>query len=137
MRPVRDFGVDNKRWILFALILLVASVAVVLRSANWYPFAQGPRGAVALLPGLTVENAPPAHQGLIVTSVQSDSESARSGIVAGDDIEGLDGHPVKNLGGAINYLKKDQASAIVLEVAHGQVTHDVRLRRLKEVHHGT
>ncbi|MEO6091514.1 MAG: PDZ domain-containing protein [Novosphingobium sp.] len=135
MQPVQDSGVNNKWPILAALILLVAGAAAVPH-LQWHAFERAPRRAVTLLPGLTVEEALPPRQGLIVTSLQNGSESARSGIVVGDHIEALDHHRVRDSRDTIDYLKKDRASTIVLEIVHDQARRDVRLRRLGEAYHG-
>jgi S1-C subfamily serine protease len=134
IRRVRNLGADNKWWILLALILIAVSAATALR--RWHPFAHGPPAPVGLLPGLTVEDAPPPQGGLIVTSLQSGSESARSGIMVGDDIRSLDGRRVDDLDDAIAYLRKDRAPAIVLDVAHGEAARQVTLRRQGERYHG-
>lgn len=136
MRHVREFGVDTGWWLPLAAILLAIAGMLALASGRLHLLGHGWREPVTLLPGLTIENTPLPQAGVVVTSLQSGSEAAGSGIMVGDGIAALDGHPIGDIADAVKYLKNDRQAAVILDVEHGQSMHSVRLHRLAEAHHG-
>ncbi|MBN8817500.1 MAG: PDZ domain-containing protein [Sphingomonas sp.] len=82
-----------------------------------------------ILPGLTLANSQPADDGLIVTSIRSDSPAAQQGIIVGDDIVALDGNPVHSLDQANRYLLVSRQQRVVLELIHENRMRQVTLDR--------
>jgi S1-C subfamily serine protease len=123
-------------WLWFGLCLLVLAASILAFPSRWRSLLHLRHDAVALLPGLTVENAPPPRTGLIVTSLRTGSEAAQTGIAVGDDIERLDGRPIDEIDDAIAYLRQDRNPAVLLRIEHGSQVRDVRLVRSGEARHG-
>lgn len=118
------------RWQSWLLVLALLAIGIAfLKPLEWPIFAPRQHAAIALLPGLTVEDAPPPEHGLIVTSLRSGSEAAGAGIAIGDDIEALDGHAIGDLDEATAYLKRDARPTIVLTIDRDSQRRMVRLPR--------
>lgn len=121
------------------LILVTVGVGVLITPSSWsfYHRPRDVRAAMTVLPGLTVENAPPPQLGLVVTSLQTGSEAARAGVHVGDDIAALDGRPVIEIDDAIRYLRRDSRPTIVLHLVSDHRARDVRLHWQAGGSHGT
>lgn len=92
---------------------------------------------VTLIPGVTVEAAPNPGHGLVVTSLRSDSEAARAGIVVGDDLVAIDRRPLTNVRDLAGYLGRDPKSTIEIRVVHRDVARRVVLSRNRSGNHGS
>ncbi len=88
----------------------------------------------AQLPGLTAEDAGNAS-GIVVTSVQGASAAARAGIVAGDRITAIDGHPMPGLSAVRSYLGTSTPPVIDMQLYHYHSRRNVRLHRSEESPH--
>lgn len=121
------------------LVTVGVGVGVLITPSSWSSYHHPPnvRAAMTVLPGLTVENAPPPQLGLVVTSLQTGSEAARAGVHVGDDIAALDGRPVIEIDDAIRYLRRDSRPTIILHLVSDHRVRDVRLHWQAGGSHGT
>lgn len=110
-----------------ALAILIATTPFFLLLVEHMPVtALMPREerAPMFLPGITVDGTSGAVHRPVVTSVESSSPAARSGVRVGDRIVGLNGRPVhsmtdlRRLGGAWAAIARpgDKSAAPVIEV---------------------
>lgn len=88
------------------------------------------------LPGITIEQAAPQN-GLLVTSVKSDSEAERRGINAGSRIITINNIPVHSPAQVRSLLHKDHHAMIRLNVEAMHKNRVVKLHRLMEPVNGT
>lgn len=88
------------------------------------------------LPGITIEQAAPQN-GLLVTSVKSDSEAERRGINAGSRIIAINNIAVNSAAQARSLLHKDHHAMIRLNVEAMHKSRVVKLHRLMEPDNGT
>lgn len=140
MTRASEPGRGNSWYLLFAaLVLVMVALGVLIGPSSWSSFLHPAdvHAAIAVLPGLTVEEAPPPQQGLVVTSLQTGSEAARAGVRVGDDIAALDGRPVMEIEDAIRYLRRDSRPTIVLHLVSDNHGRDVRLHWQAGGSHGT
>lgn len=118
---------------LLALFVLVP-VAAALLLFSYTGRARFARAAAhhrtaAMLPGITVETTPGKADGLVITSIRSDSQASLHGMAVGDSIVAIDGAPILTLAQAHSYLQKDKAGAVELRTVHGRQLRDIRLVR--------
>jgi S1-C subfamily serine protease len=92
--------------------------------------------AVALIPGLTVENASGPSHGLVITSLRSRSAAAVAGLAVGDVVTAIDGRQISTLSGAKRYLHSDRSATIALKVVHDHHERRVDLVRNENGDHG-
>lgn len=114
--------------LLFILALLFSSPLVSLFNR---PVTSGQP-----LPGITIEQAAPQN-GLLVTSVKSDSEAERRGINAGSRIITINNIPVHSPAQVRSLLQKDRHAMIRLNVEAMHKNRIVKLHRLMEPVNGT
>lgn len=114
------------------LVGVAAMVAILLVVGHGGRGPIGPGGdpgAQHLLPGMTVETAPPPVRGLIVTSLRSEGQAAAEGVEVGDTIAAIDGHGFVTLDKAAAYLHNDMRSTVSLTIVHDQNRRVVALER--------
>jgi S1-C subfamily serine protease len=128
--PVRRRAVPPP-WLALLLVPLVAMLLLVSREGRALLDRLTARPeAVATLPGLTLDPTPHrAAPGLVITSIRSESQAARRGIVVGDTVVAIDRTPVGTLDQVRRYLQRDKADSVDLRVMHDDRSRDVRLGR--------
>lgn len=117
-------------WLILLLVPMAAMVVLDTREGRALLDRLTAHGeAITALPGLTLDTAPHAAAGLVVTSVRSDSQAARGGIVVGDAVVAIDRTPMVTLDQVRRYLQRDKAGSVDLRVMHGDRPRDIRLGR--------
>lgn len=114
---------------LLGIVPLGLVFLLAMHTTGWKALAPGRQGPPHLLPGMTVEAAPVPRHGLIVTSLQSNSQAATTGIAVGDGISAIDGQFVATLDQAVRYLHNDRRATVVLRVIHNRRARAVTLER--------
>lgn len=138
IRQIRDSPAFSTVALIVAAFLLTTAGILIVR----YPI--GPlfggttsaTDAGALLPGITVDNAPPPAIGLVVTSLRSGGEAEHAGLQVGDAVIAVDGRAIKSLGQISPYLRRDRSPRIDLAIAHGDRLRHVVLTRSQDGSHG-
>lgn len=115
-------------WLVAGAIVVVIVLAVVHAGRGPIDPAGDP-GPQHVLPGMTVETAPPPMRGLIVTSLRSEGQAAAEGVEVGDTIAAIDGHGFVTLDKAAAYLHNDLRSTVSLTIVHDQNRRVVALDR--------
>lgn len=82
-----------------------------------------------VLPGFTVERAPSPAVGLIVTSLRSHSAAAQAGLLVGDNLEYVDGHPMWDVPQTIAYLRQDPRATVEVKLIHNHQWRTIMLPR--------
>ncbi|OYY72418.1 MAG: hypothetical protein B7Y47_03005 [Sphingomonas sp. 28-63-12] len=120
------------------LLAILGTGCLVLTRAVQHPrWGFAPTSvAVDLLPGLTIETAPPPDTGIIVTSRRSGDQAAAAAVNVGDIITAIDRVPVKTIDDANAYLKSHQQPVILLTLLHHRRPYLVRLNRAKRGDYG-
>lgn len=88
-----------------------------------------PSEPVALLSGMTLEDAPPPASGLIVTSLRSHSPAVSAGVAVGDTLQSMDGYLLPDLDRAREYLRYTRKSAIAVKLVHNRHARTIVLPR--------
>ena len=84
--------------------------------------------AVAALPGVTLD-IDDDDQMPVVTSVRTNGEAERAGLRAGDEIEAVDGHRVRDVAGLRSALLSDREDKLALHIRRGDTLWTVALDR--------
>lgn len=119
--------------ILLMLVSMAAMLTLVSHTGSrWLDRVSVRSRASAILPGITIEGARARQHGLVITSVRSDGEAARAGVVVGDTIVEFDGNRAVSLDQARRYLQEDKSSRIRLRIMHASRLRDIRLDRERD-----
>jgi S1-C subfamily serine protease len=111
--------------------VVVAALLLVLILAERGLFSKLPTDAAngATLPGVTLDNDGDDHLP-VVTSVRSDGEAERAGIRAGDEIESIDGRPVRDVAALRAAVSSSRGgSPLALHIRRGDALWTVALDR--------
>lgn len=128
-----------------AMPIFIISVLVAAMLAGLLAIDAGNRGAaqlsdahavVDLLPGVTVEEAPPPRVGLIVTSLQSGGAAMAAGLRVDDAIVAIDHARIATTGDAVARLRHQSGGTVSMDVARGNQLIVVTLRRSSGDPHG-
>lgn len=114
------------------VITAVAYAALILA----HPHALNYHGFTAIFPGFTAEELPPPGEGLVVTSLQTGSESQHDGIEVGDEDVALHRRPISSLGDAERLLRHHANDRIALHLLHNGAPREVVLHRSEGKNHG-
>jgi len=138
IREIQDSPAFSTIALIVAAILLTTAGILIVRYPVGPLFGGTTSGsdAGALLPGLTVDNAPPPAIGLVVTSLRSGGEAEHAGLQVGDVVIAVDGRAIKSLGQISPYLRGDRSPRINLAIAHGDRLRHVVLTRSQGAHPG-
>lgn len=115
-------------------LLLIGAIASVTMHKQLRP--QNAFATIVLFPGFTADELSPPDQGLVVTSLQSDSEAQREGLAVGDEVLAIDDHLVRSLWDAQKFLDRSDKGDVSLHVLHNRIPRDVVLQRREIQRHG-
>ena len=107
--------------------VVVAALLLVLVLAERGTFRPRDGAVASTLPGVTLDNS--VDHMPVVTSVRSDGEAERAGIRAGDEIEAVDGHRVRDVAGLRSALLSDREDKLALHIRRGDTLWTVALDR--------
>ena len=122
--------------ILRATVVILSGLAlVVAREAR--QTMRSPDEAILLFPGFTADELPRPGHGLVVTSLQSDSEAQMDGIAVGDEVLAIDNHSVRSLEEAEQRMNQNKQAVLALHLLHNNTPRDVTLHDNGIRRHGT
>ncbi len=114
-------------WLAIGIGAVVAALLLVIVLAERGTFRLRDGAVASALPGVTLDNSDDHLP--VVTSVRSDGEAERVGIRAGDEIEAVDGHPVRDVAGLRSALLSDRDDKLALHIRRGDTLWTVALDR--------
>ena len=124
-------GHHGGRRLAIGIVAVVAALLLVLILAERGLFSKLPAGMTngATLPGVTLDNDDDDRLP-VVTSVRSNGEAERAGIRAGDEIESVDGHPVRDVAALQATVQSDHnRGPLALHIRRGDALWTVALDR--------
>lgn len=123
------YGKTLLSWSTLMLMIPVGVIWLITTHSgrNWLNGQMDQPKVTTILPGITLEDSRRLASGPIVTSIRTNSEASRQGVMVGDAIIAIDGNRVKTLDQLRNYLQKDNDGEVDLRLAHGPKTRDVPL----------
>ena len=121
--------------LLATVVILIGLALVVAREAR--QTMRSPDEGILLFPGFTVDELPSPDHRLVVTSLQSASESQMDGIAVGDEVLAIDNHTVGSLEDAEQMMKQNRQAMLALRLLHNAAPRDVTLHGNEVRRHGT
>ncbi len=124
-------GHHGGRRLAIGIAAVVAALLLVLFLAERGLFSKLPGGVSSggALPGVTLDNDGDDRLP-VVTSVRSNGEAERAGIRAGDEIESVDGHPVRDVAALQATVQSDHSKGrLALHIRRGDALWTVALDR--------
>jgi S1-C subfamily serine protease len=122
-------GLGEGKRLAIGVIAVVAALLLVLVLAERGMFRRSEGMAIAgsALPGVTLDNG--GDQMPVVTSVRSNGEAERAGIRAGDEIEAVDGHRVRDVAALRAAMLSDRDGKLALHIRRGDTLWTVAIDR--------
>ncbi len=124
-------GHGGRKRLAAGVIAVVAALLLVLIMAERGLFSRlpGGRSTGSTLPGVTLDNDDDDRLP-VVTSVRTNGEAERAGIRAGDEIEAVDGHAVRDVAALRATVQSDHRSGpLALHIRRGDTLWTVALDR--------